>query len=108
MAGIGFRMQVLGADPFVSRENMKSMGVEKCESLSDLLPVADLVSLHAVLNSETRHLIGRPELELMKPSAILINVSRGALVDEAALLDALLAGRWLARALMFSARNPFP
>ena len=67
--------------------------MDKCERLSELLPQADFVSLHAVLNQQTRHLIRRPELELMKPSAMLINVSRGALVDEAALLDALVSER---------------
>jgi D-3-phosphoglycerate dehydrogenase len=60
MAGSGFRMRVLGFDPFVSGEKMRSMGVEKCDRLSDLLPVADFVSLHTVLNSQTRHLIGPP------------------------------------------------
>ena len=93
MAGAGFRMRVLGFDPYVSREAMSRAGVEKCEQLAALLPAADFVSLHAVLNAETRHLIGRAELALMKPSAALINVSRGALVDEAALLDALVSGR---------------
>jgi D-3-phosphoglycerate dehydrogenase len=93
MAGSGFRMRVLGFDPFVDSEAMRRASVEKCDRLSDLLPVADFVSLHATLNSDTRHLIGRAELERMKSSAMLINVSRGALVDEPALLDALLSGR---------------
>ena len=93
MAGPGFGMRVLGFDPFVSRDVMSRHAVEKCDSLAALLREADFVSLHVVLNSQTRHLIGRAELEQMKPSAILINVSRGALVDEPALLDALLSGR---------------
>ena len=93
MAGAGFRMRVLGFDPYVSRERMQLAGVEKCDRLADLLPQADIVSLHAVLNKETRHLIGRAELEQMKPSATLINVSRGALVDELALVEAILSKR---------------
>lgn len=93
MAGAGFRMRVLGFDPFVDSETMLHAGVEKCTRLSDMLPAVDFVSLHAVLNSETRHLIGRAELDLMKSSAMLINVSRGALVDEVALADALLSKR---------------
>jgi D-3-phosphoglycerate dehydrogenase len=93
MAGAGFRMRVLGYDPFVDAQAMRRAGVEKCDRLSDLLSAADFVSVHAVLNSETRHLLGRVELEMMKPSAILINVSRGALVDEAALLEILLSNR---------------
>ncbi|MGH7972892.1 MAG: hydroxyacid dehydrogenase [Limisphaerales bacterium] len=89
MAGAGFRMRVLGYDPFVNAAVMRSVGVEKCDRLPELLGVADFVSLHAVLNSDTRHLIGRAELASMKDSAMLINVSRGGLVDEAALLEAL-------------------
>src|SRR5262249_55666822 len=89
MAGAGFRMRLLGFDPYVSEEIMSGMGVQKCNRLSDLLSIADFVSLPAVLTPETRHLIGRKELEQMKPSAVLINVSRGALVDETALIDSL-------------------
>lgn len=93
MAGAGFRMRVLGYDPFVSAETMRAIGVEKCERLADLLPQADFVSLHAVLNANTRHLIGASELAAMKSSASLINVSRGALVDESALVEAVVSGR---------------
>ena len=56
---------------------------------SDLLAVADVLSLHCPLTPETRHLIGAAELAMMKRSAILINTARGGIVDEAALLDAL-------------------
>jgi len=93
MAGAGFRMRVFGFDPFVDGEDMRCAGVEKCDQLSDLLRMADFISLHAVLNSDTQHLIGREELSAMKPSAVLINVSRGALVDETALVEALLSER---------------
>lgn len=93
MAGHGFRMRVLGFDPHVDRDTMQRAGVEKYDSLSELLTAADFVSLHSVLNAETWHLIGKAELAKMKPSASLINVSRGALVDEAALVEALVHGR---------------
>ncbi len=93
MAGAGFRMRVLGFDPFVSRESMAGVGVEKCDHLKDVLSTSDFVSVHAVLNQTTRHMIGRAELDQMKSSAILINVARGALVDETALVNALLSGR---------------
>ena len=93
MAGEGFRMRLLGFDPYVSDEIMSRIGVKKCDRLSELLSAADFVSLHAVLTPQTHHLIGRKELEQMKPSAVLINVSRGALVDEGALVDALLTER---------------
>jgi D-3-phosphoglycerate dehydrogenase len=77
MAGVGFRMRILGFDPYVSADDMARVGAEKCDRLPDLLAAADFVSLHAVLNSDTLHLIGRTELALMKRSAVLINVSRG-------------------------------
>ncbi|MBI2912746.1 MAG: D-glycerate dehydrogenase [Chloroflexi bacterium] len=67
--------------------------------LDDLLRQADFVSLHAPLTSETRHLIGRRELRLMKPSAVLVNTARGPLVDQAALYHALTEGRIAATAL---------
>ena len=93
MAGAGFRMRVLGFDPFVDADTMRRAGVTKCDALPDLLAASDFVSLHTVLNPSTRHIIGGTELGQMKPSAILINVSRGALVDETALLQALLTRR---------------
>jgi len=85
----GFRMRVIGFDPHVSAEAMRAGDVEKIADLHALLAASDVVSIHAVLNDETRHLIGGLELGLMKPSAFLINVSRGAIVDEAALVLAL-------------------
>ena len=67
--------------------------------LDRLLAEADVVSLHVPLTPETRHLIGAHELALMRPSAALVNVSRGPVVDEAALVDALVEGRIAGAAL---------
>ncbi len=93
MAGAGFRARVLGYDPYVDAATMQAHGIEKCDDLHDLLGRSDFVSLHMALNDETRRIIGTGELAAMKRSAFLINVSRGALVDELALLAALKAGR---------------
>src|SRR5262249_8207073 len=82
----GFRMRVIGYDPYVPARAMRASGIEKCDALDALLAASDVVSIHAVLNAETRHLIGARELAGMKRTAFLINVSRGAIVDEAALL----------------------
>jgi glyoxylate reductase len=62
-------------------------------SLADLLTQADFVSLHVPLTEDTRHLIGKKELALMRSTSFLINTARGAVIDEAALVEALAAGR---------------
>jgi D-3-phosphoglycerate dehydrogenase / 2-oxoglutarate reductase len=93
MAGQGFRAKVLGFDPGVDAATMRDAGVEKADDLRVMLGACDFVSVHCVLNDETRGLIGSRELACMKPSAILINVSRGAIIDEAALVEAIVAGR---------------
>ena len=91
IAGTGFRMNVIGYDPFVDRDAMQRAGVGKCDDLHALLARSDVVSIHAVLTPETRHLIGEREFACMKANAVLVNVSRGAIVDEAALVHALVA-----------------
>lgn len=93
MAGQGFRARVLGYDPHVGAEALAAAGVEKIDDLHAMLRQCDFVSLHCVLNAVTRHVIGAAELACLKPGAILVNVSRGALIDEAALVEAVLAGR---------------
>ena len=92
MAGAGFRARVLGYDPHVDAATMAAAGIEKVDDLQAMLRQCDFVSLHSMLNTSTRHLIGRAELACLKPAAILVNVSRGALIDEAALVEAVLAG----------------
>jgi glyoxylate reductase len=72
----------------------------------ELLERADVVSLHLPLSEETRHLVGAPELARMKPTAILVNTSRGPIVDEAALADALAAGEIAGAALDVFEREP--
>ncbi|MGE3898453.1 MAG: 2-hydroxyacid dehydrogenase [Variibacter sp.] len=89
MGGAGFRMRVLGFDPNVSAETMAAAGIEKCDDLHAMLAQADFVSIHAVLNDQSRGLVDAAALAAMKPSAFLVNVARGAIVDEMALLRAL-------------------
>lgn len=91
MAGAGFRARVLGFDPNVSAATMKTCGIEKTDDLNAMLEQCDFVSIHCVLNEDTHHLIGEEELAGMKAGAFIINVSRGAIVDEIALLAALKA-----------------
>lgn len=106
MAGAGFRARVLGYDPYVDAGTMRAHGIDKCDDLREMLAQCDFVSLHMVLNGETRHIIGAAELAAMKPSAFLINVSRGALVDEAALLAALKAGQLAGAGLDVFSQEP--
>ena len=93
MAGAGFGARVLGYDPNVDAATMRAAGVEKIDDLDAMLGSSDFVSIHCVLNDATRHLIGARQLAVMKPSAILINVSRGAIVDEPALVTAIVERR---------------
>jgi len=93
MAGQGFRAKVLGFDPYVDAATMAAHGVEKVDDLKTMLRRCDFVTVHCVLNDATRGLIGRDELACLKPSAVLVNVSRGALIDEAALVEAVVVGR---------------
>ena len=89
MAGAGFGATILAYSPHTDPERFADVGAERCESLHEMLARCDFVSIHSVLNQETHHLIGASEFDVMKSSAFLINVSRGAIVDEQALINAL-------------------
>lgn len=97
VAGYGraFGMHILAADP---RKQRFPRHVE-CVSLSQLLRKSDFVSLHVHLRDETRHLLGPKEFRVIKPGAILVNTSRGGLIDEAALRSAMQSGRVAAAGL---------
>lgn len=84
---IGFNLEILYYDP-VKNEKLEKMGAKKVE-LDYLLEHSDFVSLHVPLTRETTHLIGERELDLMKKTACLINTSRGKVINEAALVEAL-------------------
>jgi D-3-phosphoglycerate dehydrogenase len=93
MAGAGFRARVLAYDPDVDAATMREHGIEKIDDLDSMLADCDFVSIHAVLNPGSYHLIGERQLASMKSSAFIINVSRGAIIDEMALLSALKSGQ---------------
>ncbi len=84
----GFRMNVVAYDPFLRETIERTRGV-KYKELDDLLKVSDFITLHCNLTKETHHLIGSREFSLMKPTAVIVNASRGAVVDEKALTAAL-------------------
>ena len=83
-----FSLKVLGYDPYVDESLAKEHGITLV-SLPELLKKSDFISVHALLNDETRHLIGENEFKQMKPTAYLINTARGPIVDELALIKAL-------------------
>jgi len=90
--------EVVAYDPYISAEALAEIGVRKVE-LDELLAVSDIISLHLHANAETNGMINKTTLGKMKSTAILVNVSRGPLVNDEDLLEALREGRILAAGL---------
>jgi D-3-phosphoglycerate dehydrogenase len=88
---LSFGMRVIASDPFINDEFLRTKGVQPAR-MKETIAAADYISIHVPLTNETRKSIGAEELSCMKRSAFLINVSRGAVIDEAALYDALRSG----------------
>ena len=88
---LAFGLEVLVSDPYLSADAVAEHGARMVD-LPELLKESDFVTLHSPLTPDTTDLIGRAELELMKPEAFLINAARGPLIDESALYDALTSG----------------
>lgn len=103
----GFGCRILATEPYPDEDFCRAHGVEVV-ALAALLPAVDVLSLHAPLTPDTRVLIGPGELAAMKPSAVLVNTSRGGLVDEPALVEALRNGRLAAAGLDVFAQEPLP
>jgi D-3-phosphoglycerate dehydrogenase len=89
----GFGMHVLAYDPYVDDDIFNMLGVERAYELSDLLENADYLTIHAPLTPETRYMIDRNAIGLMKERAVLVNTSRGHIIDEEALYEALETGK---------------
>jgi (S)-sulfolactate dehydrogenase len=90
--GAALGMRIAAFDPFVPEGNPAWQGVERC-TLEALLSSSDVISLHTPLTPRTRRMIDGAALQRMKPGAIVINAARGGVLDEAALVTALQAGR---------------
>jgi len=101
----GFDMNVLYCHPR-GHETLERETHARRVSLDTLLAESDFVSVHVPLNEQTRHLIGRAQLQQMRPTAILINTARGPVVDEAALVEALKSRRIAAAGLDVYEREP--
>jgi D-3-phosphoglycerate dehydrogenase len=100
-----FGFKLIGYDPYVDKSLAKEAGISPV-NMAELLGESDYISVHTVLNSETRHLVGAEEFKQMKPTAYFINTSRGAVVDESALITALREKRIAGAALDVFEKEP--
>ena len=103
----GFGARILVFDPFLQPGALPGFAAQ-AQSMEELLAAADIVTLHARLTAETTGLIGKRELEMMRPGGILINAARGGLVDYDALCDALEDGHLYAAGLDVYPAEPLP
>ncbi len=103
----GWGVRLMACDPYVQSDEMAKLGVEMA-SLEEVMRQSDVVSIHMLLNSETRHLIGRRALRLMKPSAFLVNTSRGGTIDQQELASALKENVIAGAALDVFEKEPLP
>src|SRR5919197_3567145 len=100
-------MRVIALDPYVDPATFPST-IRRVETLDDLLPVADVVSVHVPLTDASRGMFGARRFAAMKPGAVFVNTARGDLVDQAALLEALDAGRLSGAGLDVTTPEPLP
>lgn len=105
---VPFGMKPLAWSTNLTAARAAEAGVEHASSLDDLMARSDVLSIHLVLSARSRGLVGAHELGLMKPDAVLVNTSRGPIVDEAALVAALHAGRPGVAALDVFDTEPLP
>ncbi len=90
---LALEMRVLGYDPFLSGQRAKELGIQTCDSVRQMLPEVDYLTVHTPLNDATRNLISHEEIQCMRPGVRLINCARGGIFDEAALAEGLKSGR---------------
>jgi len=103
-----FGMRVVAWSRSLTDERAQALGIERAATVDDVLRAADIVTVHLPLTADTRGLVGARELALMKPGAWLVNTSRGPIVDERALVDALEARRIAGAALDVYGVEPLP
>jgi D-3-phosphoglycerate dehydrogenase len=102
----GFGMELVGYDPYVSATRFEDLGVERYDRLATALEKADVLTLHVPLTSETQGMIGPAELARLRPGTLVLNLARGGIIAEDALMDALRSGRIAGAALDVFAREP--
>jgi D-3-phosphoglycerate dehydrogenase / 2-oxoglutarate reductase len=104
---VGLGMRVVAYDPFVAKERYRELGVERLESMDDVLANAEFLTLHLPLGPETQGIIGRDAFARMPDGVRLVNAARGELVDEDALVDAVRSGKVAGAALDVFATEPY-
>lgn len=104
----GFAMRILYYDPYRREDLERDLGIEYRPHLDDVLREADFVSVHVPLSDATRHLLGRDQFAMMKRSAVFVNTSRGPVVDQQALAEALASGEIYAAGIDVFEREPVP
>jgi D-3-phosphoglycerate dehydrogenase / 2-oxoglutarate reductase len=105
---LAFGMRVVAFDPYVTKDRAKELGVELMPNLEALLVQADFVTIHLPRTPETEGLVGERELALLRDGARIVNTSRGGIVDERALVNAIREGRIGGAALDVFAEEPPP
>ena len=108
MMTAAFGVKVIGYDPFVSAEEAARRGIEKADTLEALLEQSDLVTISVHLNPQTENMIHGDLFDHFKPSAIFVNTSRGKVVNENDLYEALKAGKLRGAAFDVFATDPGP
>ena len=103
-----FGMSLSAYDPYVTDERFDLLRVTRAKTLHDLLRTSDVVTIHTPLTSETKGLIGRAELEMLRPGAIVANLARGGIVDENAIAEAMESGRIGGAILDVFSEEPLP
>ncbi len=104
----GIGMRIVAHDPFASDERFAELGVARAASAEEAVADAHVVSVHAPLSDETRHLVGAGLIEAMRDGVYVVNTARGGLVDDAALLAALDSGKVRAAGLDVTDPEPLP
>jgi len=100
------KMNVVAYDPFVTSSAVLEGRVRLCSSLAELLSEVDILSVHAPLTDQTRGMIGREELAMMKDGAYIVNCARGGIVDEEALYEAIQSGKIAGAAVDVYSKEP--
>ena len=88
-----FEMKVIGYDPFLTDERAAQLGIERVETVAEMLPRIDYLTVHTPLTPETTNLISHAEIEMMRPGARLVNCARGGIYDEEALAAGIKSGK---------------